>query len=184
MKTLLTASFVSVLLVALRAHPYAPTIAMILLGVWSLGGAKQAIRALSLVVLIKFLNPGIYQFEGPLALWAWIALAVAGLRIFADNLRIKGRRHPVIPWLLLFSSMVFVESLFSSRYSIVSIFKVVSFTYVAAAILIGFKVTASRSVDWTPGLLEFGSQWPACPRPLCCSQTLASAQTEPDFRGF
>src|SRR4030095_15546421 len=46
--------------------------------------------------------------------------------------------------------MVFVESLFSSRYSIVSIFKVVSFTYVSAAILIGFKVTASRSVDWTP----------------------------------
>src|SRR5215470_16379699 len=138
MKLLFVVSFVSVLLVALKAHPYAPMIVVILLGVWSLGGAKQAIRALSLVVLVKFLNPAIYQFDGPLALCAWIVLAVAGLRIFVDNLRIKSQRHPVMPWLLLFSLMVFVESLFFSRYSIVSVFKVVSFTYVAAAILIGF----------------------------------------------
>jgi hypothetical protein len=153
MKMLLTACFVSVLLVALAAHPYAPTIALILLSAWSLGGAKQAIQALSLVVLIKFLNPAIYQFEGPLALWAWIAPAVAGLRIFVENLRIKSKRHPVIPWLLLFSSMVFLSSLFFSHHSVVSIFKVMSFTFVSAAILIGFKVTASRSVDWTPWFL-------------------------------
>src|SRR5207247_5661566 len=95
----------------------------------------------------------IYQFEGPLALVAWGALAVAGLRIFVDNLRIKSKRHPVIPWLILFSSMIFLESIFFSGYSAVSIFKVASFTYIAAAVLIGFKVTASRSVDWTPWFL-------------------------------
>lgn len=153
MKTLLTAGVVSTLLIALAAHPYAPTIALILLTAWSLGGAKQAIQALSLVVVIKFLNPGIYHFEGPFALWGWIALAVAGLRIFVDNLRIKSKRHPVIPWLLLFSLMVFLESLFFSHHSVVSIFKLMSFTFTAAAVLIGFKVTAGRSGDWTPWFL-------------------------------
>jgi hypothetical protein len=127
MKKLSNASLVSVLLVALAAHPYAPIIALILLAIWSLRGAKEAIQALSLTVIIKFLNPAIYHFAGPFALVAWIVLAIAGLRIFLDNLRIKSRRHPVIPWLLLFSSMLLVESLFFSRYSIVYIFKVTSF---------------------------------------------------------
>jgi len=153
MKMLPTAAFVSVLLVVLAAHPVAPIITLIFLGAWSLRGAKQAIQALSLLVLIKFLNPAIYHFAGPFALGAWIVTGVAGLRIFVDNLRVQSKRHPVIPWLLLFSSMVFVESLFFSRYSIVSMFKITSFTFVAATVLIGFKVTASRSVDWTPWFL-------------------------------
>ena len=153
MNMLRTAALVSMLLVALAAHPYAPSIALALLGVWSLFGTKQAIQALSLVVLIKFLNPAIYHFEGSVALFAWLALVMAGLRILVDSWRLHTKRHPAIPWLFLFSSMVLVESLFFSRYSIVSIFKVVSFTYMASTVLIAFKVTARRSVDWTPWFL-------------------------------
>jgi hypothetical protein len=142
-----------VALVALAAHPYAPLIALIALSVWALFGAKQAIQTLSLVVLIKFLNPAIYQFAGPVSLWGWIALATAGSRIFYDNLRMPGKHHPVIPWLLLFAAVIFIQSLFFSHHAVVSVFKVVSFTFSAAAVLLGFKVTASRSVDWTPWVL-------------------------------
>lgn len=121
-----------VLLIALAVHPYTPLIALIGLSVWALFGAKQAIQTLSLVVLIKFPNPAVYQFAGPVVLWGWIAPAAAGARIFYDNQRMSSQGHPVIPWLLLFASLIFIQSLFFSHYPVVSFFQVVSFTFSAA----------------------------------------------------
>jgi hypothetical protein len=144
-----TVAMVCALLLALATHPYAPVIGVIALTMWALAGAKQAIQALSLVVVIKFLNPAIYQFAGPFALLAWLALAVAGSRIFYDSVRIRSGRHPVLRWLIVFALVVSFQSVFFSYYAEVSIFKMLSFTIAATAILLGFKVTGAKSVDWT-----------------------------------
>jgi hypothetical protein len=140
---------VCALLLALATHPYAPMVGVIALTMWALAGAKQAIQALSLVVVIKFLNPAIYQFAGPFALLAWLALAVAGARMFYDSVRIRSGRHPVIRWLIAFALVVSFQSVFFSYYAEVSILKMLSFTFAATAILLGFKVTGAKSVDWT-----------------------------------
>lgn len=151
------AIFLGILLVALTTHPYAPTIALIALSVWSLLGSKNAIQALSLLVLTKSLNPAIYQFEGPIGVWSWIVFVTAGIGIFFESIfektEGKGKSHPVIPWLILFSVVVLLESVFFSLYSTVSTFKLLSFAYISMAILLGFKVTARKSVDWTPWFL-------------------------------
>jgi hypothetical protein len=120
---------------------------------WSLLGAKHALQSLSLLVLIKFLNPGIYQFEGSFDIIAWLTLAVAGLRIIYENLGFRGGRHPAVPWLWLFALAVIIQSVLVSNYQVISAFKIVAFTYAATIILVGFKLTTSRAVDWTPWFL-------------------------------
>jgi hypothetical protein len=152
-RTLWTAIIVSLILAALCVNSYGPLIAIIVLSVWSLFGSKQAIQALSLVVLIKFLNPALYRFSGPVAVWEWIILAVAGSRIFFDSSRNSTAFHSVLPWLLSFSFVVLLESIFFSHDKVVSIFKLASFTYSAVAVLLGFKETARRQVDWTSWFL-------------------------------
>jgi hypothetical protein len=144
-----TVAMVDALLLVLATHPYAPTIGVIALILWSITGAQQAIQALSLVVVIKFLNPAIFQFSGPFALLAWLALAVAGLRISYDNIRVRSGRHPVVPWLIAFAVVVSIQSMLFSISVAVSIFKMLSFTFAAITILLGFKVTGMKSLDWT-----------------------------------
>src|SRR5947207_12883703 len=111
------------MLIALAAHPYAPMVALIGVSLWSLAGTRQAIQALSLVVIIKFLNPALYQFQGSIALFGWIALGVSASRIFYDNFKVA-ERQPVVPWLALFSMVVFLASLFVSQDTLVSILKI------------------------------------------------------------
>jgi hypothetical protein len=116
-------------------------------------GTRQALQALTLAVIIKFLNPAIYKFEGPIGLWTWVVLAAAGLRIFIDNVRTQSPLHPAVPWVLLFSALVVIESIFFSFYPLVSLLKISSFCFAATAILLGFKLSAQRGEDWTPWFL-------------------------------
>lgn len=141
------------LFIALAAHPFAPTTALVGLGAWSLLGTKQALQSLSLMVLIKFLNKGIFPHEENFALVAWATLAAAGLRIIFDSIRYNNNRHPVLGWLWLFAIAVIIQSMLVSQYSSVSMLKIVAFTYTATVILLGFKITASQEVDWTPWFL-------------------------------
>lgn len=150
---LLITILVSALLIALATHPYAPIITFIALSAWSLLGSKNAIQALSLLVLIKSLNTAIYQFAGPVAVLSWVVVATSGVGIFFESLKGKNKSHSVISWLLLFTIVVLLESVFFSFYSKVSIFKLLSFSYISIAILLGFKLTSRQSFDWTPWFL-------------------------------
>lgn len=152
-QTLRVAISIASLLTVLAFHPYASCFVLLLLCIWSLMGTKQAIQALSLLVLIKFLNPAIYPNEGPISLLGWVVIALAGARIFVDNLRMTWKIQLVLLWLLLFSAAILLESIFFSSYRVVSTFKIASFAYLVLAVLIGFKATTRESVDWTPWFL-------------------------------
>lgn len=145
-----TSGVIAVVLIAPALHPYATVGVLSVLAAWSLLGSKQALQALSLAVIVKFLNPVLYPIEGPVGLCAWSVLGLAGVRILLDGFRFGSLRHPVIGWLLIFALAIGIESVFFSRASLVSVFKVLSFTYMAATILVGFRVTVRRGVDWTP----------------------------------
>jgi len=123
---------------------------MILLCAWSLFGTKRAIQSMTLAVTIKFLNPAIYHFEPSFALFAWGVLAVAGCRIIVDNLGRNGARNPITPWLVLYTVTILVQSLLVSHQPTVSVFKLVSFAFMAFTVMTGFKLCARGSLDWTP----------------------------------
>lgn len=111
-QTLRVAILIVFLLTVLALHPYASCFVLILLCIWSLMGTAQAIQALSLLVLIKILNPAIYPNEGPISLLGWVVIALAGARIFIDNLRVTWKIQLVLLWLLLFSAVILLESIF------------------------------------------------------------------------
>ncbi len=148
-----SAGLITLLLSIAFLHPDAPTIAVIVLSAWAIIGAKQAIQALSLMVLIKSLNSAITPSETSIALLCWIVTALAGIRILLDLIRTNCKINRTILWLLIFSLFIFAESLFISNYPAVSIFKVVSFAYAAVVVLFAFRLTALRGVDWTPWFL-------------------------------
>jgi hypothetical protein len=130
--------------------PNAPNIATIIFCVWPFFGLRQAIQAMTMLMLIKSLNPVIYGFEGISALWMWLVLFIASTRIYISIIESRGLRHPVLLVLSLFSIIVVFEAFIFSYYPAVSVFKLLSFSYVVAAILLAFKLTSRRSFNWTP----------------------------------
>jgi len=135
---------------SLAAQEDLPTIAMIGLCVWALRSAEHAIQALSLSVVIKFLNPVVYPQLRTASLLAWVVLGIAGLRIAVASLQTRAPRHPVLPWVLIFSLAILAHSMLVSRQSMVSSFKILTFAFGAITVLLGFKISALRSVNWTP----------------------------------
>jgi len=137
-------------LASLAAQEDLPTIAMIGLCVWALRSAEHAIQALSLSVVIKFLNPVVYPQLRTASLLAWVVLGIAGLRIAVASLQTRAPRHPVLPWVLIFSLAILAHSMLVSRQSMVSSFKILTFAFGAITVLVGFKISTLRSVNWTP----------------------------------
>ena len=127
-----------------------PTIAMIALCVWALRSPEHAIQALSLSVVIKILNPVVYPQLGTASMLALLVLGIAGLRIAIAALQTKTLRHPVLTWVLVFSIVILAHSMIVSRDSMISSFKILSFAIGATTVLLGFKVSAARDVNWIP----------------------------------
>ncbi|MBU6482748.1 MAG: O-antigen ligase family protein [Nitrospirae bacterium] len=123
---------------------------MIVLCVWALRSAEHAIQALSLSVVIKFLNPALYPQLGTASLLGWGVLGLAGLRIGVAALQTKTPRNPVLLWVLIFSLVILAHSMIVSRDSMVSSFKILAFAFGATTVLLGFKVSAARDVNWIP----------------------------------
>ena len=134
----------------LAAQEDLPAIAMIGLCFWALRSPEHAIQALSLSIVIKFLNPVVYPQLRIASMLAWVVLGIAGLRIAIAALQTKTPRSPVLPWVLIFSLVILAHSLIVSRDSTLSSFKILSFAFGVIIVLLGFKVSAGRDVNWVP----------------------------------
>jgi len=84
----------------------------------------------------------------------------------------------------LFSLVVLLESLFSSRDTLVSVLKIAAFTFAAAAVLIGFKVTANRSADWTTWFLGLWIAVVALSAPTFFFPQIGFARNGTGFQGI
>jgi len=147
--TLRAAIGIGIVLIVL-AIPGVPIVALIGLSVWAFLGVRQAIQAITLLMLIKILNSAVYGVAGISALWMWLALFVIATRIYFYAFLSQQLRHPVLPGLLIFSTFVLFQSVYFSVYPQVSEFKLLSFFYIALAILLAFRLTSRLSIDWTP----------------------------------
>jgi len=129
-------AFLCLLIVSLRIGPNAINVVGGFLCVWALLGPRQAIEALSLGVIIKYLNPSVFSFSPEFGLITWVLLIVAGLRLL---LSASWRHLRLMLPLLAFSSTIALLMLFqSNRYLSVSAMKLLTFTYGASVLLAGY----------------------------------------------
>ena len=133
---LLTALFV-----VLAISPYSISVVLGFLCLWALMGTKQAIQAVSLSVIIKYLNPALYTFSSETGILAWLVIALAVIRLLPN---VKMRHIRFLLPLISFSLVVALLSIFVSPNPQISLLKIFSFLVVVAAVLIGMS-TASRN---------------------------------------
>ena len=74
--TLRAAIGIGIVLIVL-AIPGVPIVALIGLSVWAFLGVRQAIQAITLLMLIKILNSAVYGVAGISALWMWLTSCFA-----------------------------------------------------------------------------------------------------------
>ncbi len=127
-----------------------PAIAMVGLCIWALRGPDQAIQALTLGGLMKFLNPALYPDLRTASMLGWVLLALAGARVWLSAISRRGWGSPVLFWLAVFGLAVLLHSATVSRQGVLSAFKLVSFVFGATTVLLAFQSSARRKVDWTP----------------------------------
>jgi hypothetical protein len=145
-------AFYLILFVLLLNAINSPDLFYIVLAFWGMKGSKESIMAISLLTLIVILNNYRLSFGGSARVLWWIALMSCSIRIIIDAIRHRVLSHPVLPWLFLFTVIVSFQSIFSSNIAI-SLAKILSFSTVAISLLLGFKLTIIRSVDWTSWFL-------------------------------
>ena len=102
--------FSSILLVV-SIHQILITITLSCLCIWSLFGFKHAIQALSLSVVVKFLNPALYEFSSEAGILSWLVIFSAGLRILPT---VSTRHIAVLTPLVLYASVVAALAVYAS----------------------------------------------------------------------
>ena len=138
---LFSIGLLTMLFVVLAISPNFINAVLGFLCIWALVGAKQAIQAVSLSVIIKFLNPALYIFTSETGILTWLVIFLAVVRLLPN---VKMRHIWFLLPLILFSLVVASLSMFVSPNPQISLFKLFSFSVVVAAILIGMS-TASRN---------------------------------------
>lgn len=123
--------------VVLSLGPSAFNAMFVLLIIYSLVGRVEAIRALSLIVISKSLNPAIYSFSPETAALSWFALLVVSIR-FIVPLKDKKQLSDILPLGLFFIFVLILTVLYSVRQDI-SLFKLFAFSIESASIIIGFR---------------------------------------------
>lgn len=123
------------ILAALKLSGGLVTGAHILLGLWSLLGVRQTIQALSLVTVIKYLNPVMYIFPDGVGIMGWSVILLGGMRLLL-SMRINDIRSiiPIIGFSLIVAVLSTVQD---NKAPAVSAMKLVMFTYMSCAIILG-----------------------------------------------
>lgn len=125
-----------ILFAILKLYPISITIILSLLCGWTLLGGVFTIQALSLVVIIKYLNPELYTFsglEGPLS---WGIILFSGARYYVE---FRPRYFRLLIPLLMFCLVVaMLSALQGNKLIAISLTKLVLFFFLAGALLIGY----------------------------------------------
>jgi hypothetical protein len=131
------------------------TISYIGLSFYAMKNSKTAIKALSLGVILNFLNPGIFPGSNYTYLLRWILLFSAASRIYINWLISYKKISSWIIYLFIFCAFSLLFSLISSYTPFVSFGKIIIFFIGASCIHLGFKQTAN--VSWHSWFYTFFS---------------------------
>lgn len=126
--------FFAVYFAALTVSPQLITIVFFVLCVYACYGNEQAIKALSLGAITKYLNPALYSFSAETGLLAWLLFFIGVIRL---SLFTIGNFKKTIP-LHLFCIIALLASLIASKNPDVSSTKIIMFDLGAMAVIQGF----------------------------------------------
>lgn len=134
----------TLLLGLLTLSPVAVTATLAALAIWALLGPLQALQALILAMVVKHLSTGLVQFSGDTGLLTWLVPLAAGLRVVA---MIRARDLRILGALWTFALCAGALSVRSSPAVMISIMKVLTFTWVISTVVIGYGALTREQLD-------------------------------------
>lgn len=143
------AALVAGLLLCVR-YPGATQYAMAGLVLWALCGSRQTIQAISLSLLITFLNPEVVPPEPSVALLKWLIFGIAALRLISVGLWRHAARQWAAP-LICLAAVALASALGKGALTALSILKLAVFLTGVSAFftsLAGSKKSCRYWVDW------------------------------------
>lgn len=123
-------------------------ILLIVLALWATTGPKRALQALSILPLILFTNPGLFEKDPLLITFRWLVLLGALGGVFLGMLKHGFSLPTTAKTLFIFVVVVIGLSVFASYAPDVSIAKAISFGLGASVCLIGFHLTRGEAEFW------------------------------------
>lgn len=129
--------------------------AWIVVALWAVSGADQAVEALLVSVVLNALNPGIFaRSEIGLSL-RWFILALASFRVGYAWAKDGFKQPSWFRYFLLFVLYAGLAALFVSRLPTVSLFKLMTYSFGSLVIYFGIRLGGKR--DWGLNILAFGA---------------------------
>lgn len=113
--------------------------------VWSLRGAKQSVQALSITVVIRFLNPSAFSIPYEVSLLSWLLLLIVFVRHVPLAL---AKTFSVVAPLWLFCGFTAVLTIASSSIVVVSLMKLLAFFVGATAVLVIFGRLQAQEIKF------------------------------------
>lgn len=168
------------------AAPGVPKVIWWVLLFWSLKGIRQSLQTLTLLMLIRLLNPVIYQFGDTSVALFYVVLVVACSRIFLGTFFLTRKRieRPLVLLLLIFGIYGALNAVFFSYYPAVSLTKIILFTYAACAIIVGFQINTKQRVNWTPWFLGMWAAVVCLSLPTLIFSEIGYARDGQGFQGI
>lgn len=130
-------------------------VSMALISIYSLLSTKNAIKSLAFIYLIRASNPAFTGDDLNLAYPSILAVLFCCTRIYYDYFKYKVALSRPLIYLTLYVAVAVVLSALASTFITISLFKLLYFYYVAAAILIGFSVLSKTRIDISSWIASF-----------------------------
>ena len=134
----------TLMLLALAVHPRAITVAYFALIAWSLTGTKQALQAITLSAVMRFLNPALFVKPPDITLLSYLLVLAAGVR---PMMSVTGSSLRILIPLVAFTLIAAAGSLQNSNLVSVSLLKLTSFSFTFGITIIGFLSLKQDDVD-------------------------------------
>ena len=147
--------YITGILALVYAFPPALLPVYLVLAVYAFRGPRQAIEALSISLLLVFLNPGLFSLSGNILLLRWLVFLAAIVRVFLTfverELSVPGPVFASLFFLVIIGGL----SVVSSYQPMISVLKLLQFIIGIITILYAFQFTAEEKEYWTRWFTSF-----------------------------
>lgn len=128
--------------------PYLASLILLPVAALSVVSVRWSLRALGIVLLIRAVNPALVDGAmGPVTVLGWLVIGLACARIYLVQLVTRQVSPKLLLGLIVFTSVTIALSLVGSDFLGVSLFKIISFSFCAGAVFLGFEYLQRRRID-------------------------------------
>jgi hypothetical protein len=129
-------------------HAQVSTVTFLALAVWALLSRERALQALTVSVLIAFLNPGLFPEQPYAESLRWIVVLAAAVKIYSEWFLCRRSFPGCVVLLFVFAFTETALSCVSSHDPLVSVLKLMAFLAGTSAVVLGFRLCSSQLDYW------------------------------------